>query len=246
MITKISTLHTFVAARYVLIAVALTCLAGCGSDDGDAPAAVAPTATGTFTDPRDGHTYGWVQYGQLQWMTDNFAYDIESTHESTIYQPYGDNSGTSTDYLDKYGRLYNYEGALKACPDGWRLPTDDDWQQLEQSLGMSQSDAQSRDWRGRVATSMLSMYDTTTPLNLLLGGFYDSYLKMGVDKWRMMGVLAFYWTATQDTTKASLGQYYFYRKLAYNKREVYRESMEADGNMLSVRYVRNANNQTNE
>ena len=28
-------------------------------------------------------------------------------------------------YAEKYGLLYTYDAALKALPDGWRLPTDE-------------------------------------------------------------------------------------------------------------------------
>ena len=35
-----------------------------------------------------------------------------------------------------YGTLYNFSAALKACPSGWHLPTDEEWQVLELYLGM--------------------------------------------------------------------------------------------------------------
>ena len=49
------------------------CLTSC-SDDDDAVAKVAPSATGTYTDPRDGNEYRWVRYGNLEWLADNFRY----------------------------------------------------------------------------------------------------------------------------------------------------------------------------
>jgi uncharacterized protein (TIGR02145 family) len=30
----------------------------------------------------------------------------------------------------KYGRLYGWDAAMKACPAGWRLPTNNDWNAL--------------------------------------------------------------------------------------------------------------------
>jgi uncharacterized protein (TIGR02145 family) len=29
-----------------------------------------------------------------------------------------------------YGRLYTWEAALQACPDGWHLPTDEEWLEM--------------------------------------------------------------------------------------------------------------------
>ena len=34
------------------------------------------------------------------------------------------------------------------------------------------------------------------------------------------------------------GEYYYYRKLYYDSSQVYRQSMEAEAEMLSVRFVR--------
>ncbi|GBU21178.1 hypothetical protein R80B4_01067 [Fibrobacteres bacterium R8-0-B4] len=35
----------------------------------------------------------------------------------------------------KYGRLYTWAAAKTACPNGWRLPTRDDWDRLAESVG---------------------------------------------------------------------------------------------------------------
>ena len=40
-----------------------------------------------------------------------------------------DNGG----YSEQYGFLYTYEAALRALPEGWRLPTDEDWKALDES-----------------------------------------------------------------------------------------------------------------
>lgn len=39
---------------------------------------VPPVRSGTFVDQRDGETYNWIEYDGLQWMTENFRYDINS------------------------------------------------------------------------------------------------------------------------------------------------------------------------
>ena len=52
-------------------------------------------------------------------------------------------------YSSEYGYLYTYEAALAAVPEGWRLPTDEDWKKLEAALGMEQSQIDlDNTWRG--------------------------------------------------------------------------------------------------
>ncbi len=59
-------------------------------------------------------------------------------------------------YSKQYGYLYSLEGARKAVPEGWRLPTDDDWKKLEKTLGMSDAECdQLNAWRGEgIGTSL--------------------------------------------------------------------------------------------
>lgn len=61
-----------------------------------------------------------------------------------------------------YGGLYTWPAAVRGaegsdlipsgiqgvCPDGWHLPSDGEWKQLETYLGMSQEDADNVEWRG--------------------------------------------------------------------------------------------------
>lgn len=81
--------------------------------------------TGTFTDSRDGKTYKYVAIGDQIWMAENLNY---KTANSWCYD--NNNSKCNT-----YGRLYNWEAAIQACPSGWHLPSDDDWEQLIDFLG---------------------------------------------------------------------------------------------------------------
>ena len=47
------------------------------------------------------------------------------------------------------GGLYTWEEAKKLAPEGWRLPTDSDWQQLEKKIGIDPQDAGTMGWRER-------------------------------------------------------------------------------------------------
>lgn len=57
-------------------------------------------------------------------------------------------------YSQKYGLLYTLDAARKAVPEGWRIPTDEDWKKLERALGMITSDLdRMEEWRGSAAIS---------------------------------------------------------------------------------------------
>ncbi len=219
-----------------LVLIAVSVFVSCSKDDDSTPAKIHASASGTWTDPRDGTEYGWVRYGDTEWMTSNLKFKVDSSY---IYQDYNARDDEeSEENLEKYGRLYSYRSALKACPDGWRIPTDEDWQKLEQYLGMSSSESNGLDWRGNIARNMLTLKGDTCDLGLRLGGYYTEHTIMGTSGFRFMGVYAFYWTSTRDNSKDGL--YYYYRKLTYAQNSVYRQSMEPEQQYLNVRCVRDA------
>jgi uncharacterized protein (TIGR02145 family) len=97
--------------------------------------------SGTFTDSRDGNTYKWVKIGEQVWMAENLAYlpNVSPPSEGSDTEPYYyvyDYYGTSvteakaTDNYSTYGVLYNWPAAMEACPDGWHLPTNYEYEQL--------------------------------------------------------------------------------------------------------------------
>jgi len=85
----------------------------------------AQAQTQTFTDSRDGKNYKTVKIGSQMWMAENLNYEAEG---SVCYK-------NSDSNCDTYGRLYNWETAMKACPYGWHLPSDEEWQTLVDFAG---------------------------------------------------------------------------------------------------------------
>ena len=77
---------------------------------------------GEFTDIRNDSIYKTIEIGNQIWMAENLAFSIDSGIGSW-------NRDTT------YGFLYTWETAMKAAPDGWHLPTKDEWEILIDYLG---------------------------------------------------------------------------------------------------------------
>lgn len=83
---------------------------------------------GTFTDARDGKNYKTVKIGSLTWMAENLNFDNSATATGSIDSSFCYDGIPAN--CTKYGRLYQEYAATVVCPEGWRLPTADDWRDL--------------------------------------------------------------------------------------------------------------------
>ena len=77
-----------------------------------------------MTDARDGKTYQTVTLGDQTWFAQDLNYE---TGNSWCYKDDAANCET-------YGRLYDWETALTACPAGWHLGSDEEWATLVKYL----------------------------------------------------------------------------------------------------------------
>jgi uncharacterized protein (TIGR02145 family) len=138
---KMKTTHNF---HFIFIFGVFLMLATSCKKDGD--------DMGTVTDV-DGNVYHTVVIGTQVWMVENLrvtkfndgsSIDLGTIIKSTLAWPDPKYSWYNNDpeNKDKYGALYNYRVVRQTyvvqrsiAPQGWRIPSDDDWNTLISYLG---------------------------------------------------------------------------------------------------------------
>lgn len=106
----------------------LTVLTSCTTDADDEwnAAEVCPeSGRGTFVDERDGQTYKYTTIGNQVWMAQNLNYHVD----------YGDSCAYVDDDCVEKGRLYYKKNIFDVCPNGWHLPSNDEWEKVLNDLG---------------------------------------------------------------------------------------------------------------
>jgi len=103
------------------------------------PPAAQPPVFDTVVDV-DGNAYTTVKIGDQWWMAENLRVTRGPAGDPIETLPPGGDEAT----VQAYGRLYTWDvamdgasqaGARGICPDGWRVPSDDDWNTLIVGLG---------------------------------------------------------------------------------------------------------------
>lgn len=87
---------------------------------------ITGTGINTDTDPYilvDDNKFYYTTIGELDWLRQNLAF----TETGVPFR-----NGIAMDGV--FGRFYNYEDAVNACPEGWRLPTDQEWADMAATL----------------------------------------------------------------------------------------------------------------
>lgn len=218
----------------ILIAFLATILYSCTKEDDT----TAPE-TGSITDI-DGNVYATVKIGTKWWMAENLKVSRYNNGDSITYisqgRPDSDWSSLKTGgycYFDeKFGFLYNYytiSDSRKIAPDGWHIPSDTEWKELETALGMSAEDAEKLNWRGSEQGNKLktlggnTMYwKTSSDIYKIFGNNSSGFTALGgacrvfSGPWGDLTHTGFWWTSTSNENGA------WYRGLDYDKINVFR------------------------
>jgi uncharacterized protein (TIGR02145 family) len=225
-----------------------------------------PTGSpGTVTD-FDGNSYATVKIEKQWWMAENLksiSYadgtvmtngsaegDITEDYTTRYYFNYGNDPAN----VAIYGRLYTWAAAMKGtsgsdtnpsgvqgvCPNGWHVPSDSEWMELETELGMLTSELTQTGNRGthneggklkQVETTLWSSPNTGATdefdFTALPGGFFyfgGVYLELTQG--------SYFWSTSSEGTDA------YIRGLFYNNDQINRTVFDkAMG--TSVRCVKN-------
>ena len=110
-----------------------------------------------------------------------------------------DNGG----YVAKNGFLYTFAAAQKAAPKGWRLPTDEDWNKLERTLGLPAAEADLDEaWRGEGLATLLSVGGKSGFNALRTGG--NLYQRESGNFFENKDKAWYFWTATHTILQDSV------------------------------------------
>jgi len=208
--------------------------------------------TGMVTDIDD-NTYQTVKIGNQTWMAENLKVThyrngnaISKVPNNTVWSATSEGAYCNYDNTDSnadiYGSLYNWyavNDSRNIAPEGWHIPTDEEWKELEMYLGMSQVDVDATGWRGTDEGGKLKHAGTShwnTPnagatnesgFTALPGGYRND--TSGDGTFNGLGLSANFWSSTDAWTHA----------LNYLNSQVYRnEDYKSPGH--SVRCVKDS------
>ena len=188
----------------------------------------------------DGNVYKTIKLGKQVWMAEN----LKVTHYrdgTPIHRETDDSvwdalsTGAYCEYendlsnVPTYGRLYNWyavDDVHGLAPEGWHVPTDEEWKELEMYLGMSETEVDSIGSRGtnegcKLAGNADLWYDSllvsdpafgTSGFTALPGGYRNYY-----GYYDNMTYLAKFWSSSESSSA-----YAWYRYLYYYYTDVFR------------------------
>jgi len=149
---------------------------------------------GTFTDRRDGKAYRAVRIGKQVWMAENLNY---KTGNSWCYE-------NNDSKCEQYGRLYDWETAMTACPAGWHLPSGEEWDNLVTAAGDGGA--------GKVLKSVTGWEDNGNGTDVLGFSALPGGLRNSHHYFDVAGYGGVWWTTDEDYDGVTA----YFRGMRYN------------------------------
>lgn len=206
---------------------------------------------GTITD-YDGNVYQTIIIGNQCWMMKNLntTHDAEGNNITRLCY------NNELDSCAIHGGFYTWNTLMNGaessetnpsevqgiCPNGWHVPSDDEWKQLEMQLGMSQAQADlTNQWRGtteggklkKTGTDYWNIPNTGATNETFFTTLGSGYYNNNTLNFHNIKVNAFFWTSTESTTDESI-----FRALGYNQSSISSVSWDKERG-LSLRCVKN-------
>jgi uncharacterized protein (TIGR02145 family) len=195
---------------------------------------------------REGNLYNTVQIGEQVWMAEDLKTTLYNDGSPIpLVENYGDwanltlpaYSWYNNDSMnaDNFGALYNWYvvESGKLCPEGWHVPSDEEWIALEKALGGAEHAGGSMKEEGTASWKTPNMEATNESGFTALPGGYRSYN----GTFNLMRTSAYWWSTTQKSWYGSPTKV-IYRYLRYDDQALPRHIAEKS-NGFSVRCVKN-------
>jgi len=190
------------------------------------------TLTGTGINLKDPHIsdlrdkenereYYFQHIGELDWFRNNLAY----TGSGLSYE-----NAEVTSY--PLGRYYTWDDAMTACPEGWRLPTEQEWAALGNEAGPLLCDAylnSKKMWEYWPDVPK----SNSTKMAVIPSGY--ALPAVTVPSYKHLYEYAAFWTATESETDSDMAAY---RYIYVEENEVRTTYGDKGSLALSVRCVR--------
>ena len=159
---------------------------------------------GTLIDYRDGQFYTTIKIGEQLWIAENLNYETGSG--SWCYN-------NTSSFCKKMGRLYDWDAAKIACPDGWHLPSDYDWFILTNHLGGREVAG------GKLKQDSLLVWQSPNTGATNSSGFtaLPAGYRYSEFEFNLYGRFTYFWTSTSEDINNSWAYYLYYRQREINR-----------------------------
>ncbi|MBQ8500748.1 MAG: hypothetical protein IJ494_00350 [Bacteroides sp.] len=159
----------------------------------------------------------------------------------------------ANNFDEEEGYFYTLDGAKAAVPEGWRIPSDEDWKKLEATLGMAADLDVMNAWRGTNAGDYLKVGGAAKFNAIYAGCNAWLYNKRTSNYFINKDYSAYFWasdetstTVTEEGEEGEEAETYvvregIVRQLSIYHSKIWRGVTRLDGTCYSVRCVKDAN-----